>query len=271
MSFISRMFTWIGIRDLPTAIGANLIFYSIYLCTKTNCWVDFGWAFNQWAISSILFFTNPISVATAIPYSIITLWGFRLAGHLVVNRICHKHTDERYSKLVKRSKIGKEWKYYLFQYLLQAFIVFFPLSPVYLIFMRPMTPTPLFYFGGLLALYGVFCEAKADMDLEKYKKMKKKGLLKEKSLCDFGHWKYSRHPNIFFEVMTWTGISLMGFHPSHKLLNLICFLGPVSLFLIVRYLTLPLTESCMRKKRSNWDQILKETNLLFPYWVNKSS
>jgi len=137
--------------------------------------------------------------------------------------------------------------------------------------MKPMTPSPLFYFGTLLALYGIFFEGKADMDLEKYKKMKKNGLLQEKSICDFGHWKYSRHPNIFFELVTWSGISIMSIHPAQKWLNIISFFGPISLYLIVKYLTLPLTESCMKKKRPNWGQIKKETNLLFPYWVNQPS
>lgn len=132
-----------------------------------------------------------------------------------------------------------------------------------------MTPTPLFYLGALLSLYGIIFEGKADHDLERYKAMKSNGLLKDKNMCDFGDWKYSRHPNIFFELVTWTGISLMAFHPAHKWLNIICLVGPLSLYLTVRYLTLPLTESCMKKKRANWAQIKKETNLIFPYWVNQ--
>lgn len=153
--------------------------------------------------------------------------------------------------------------------MLQAILVFFPMCPIYLIFKRPQIATPLFFVGAALSLYGIVFEGKADHDLEKYKAMKSKGLLKDKSLCDFGDWKFSRHPNIFFELVTWTGISLMAFHPSHKWLNFICLVGPLSLFLIVRYLTLPLTESCMKKKRSNWNQIKKETNLIFPFWVNQ--
>ena len=157
----------------------------------------------------------------------------------------------------------------MFQYSLQALLIFFPICPLYLLFRDPLTPTPLFYLGALVSLYGIYGEAKADHDLEKYKKMKKDGLLKDKYLCDFGDWKYSRHPNIFFEMLIWSGISLMAFHPARKWYNFFCLAGPLSLFFIVRYLTLPLTESCMKKKRPNWDQILNETNLMFPYWVNK--
>ena len=187
----------------------------------------------------------------------------------MINRICKKHTDKRYTQLQSGSNINSEKCYYLFQYTLQAFLLFFPLSPIYLLFLDPIKASPLFYFGTLISLYGIYGEAKADFDLEKYKKMKKEGLLKNKSLCDFGDWKYSRHPNIFFELVTWSGISLMSIHPDRKFYNIISILGPVFLFLIVRFLTLPLTESCMKKKRPNWDQILKETNLIFPYYVNR--
>ena len=186
---------------------------------------------------------------------------------MLVNRICKKHSDARYEKLQSRSSINSEKAYYLFQYSLQAFLIFFPMCPVYLLFLKPLPPTPLFYLGALLTLYGIYGETKADIDLEKFKKMKSEGLLKEKNLCDFGDWKYSRHPNIFFEVVVWSGVALMAFHPSRTWYNLFPFLGPLSLFFIVRCLTLPLTESCMRKKRPNWKQILRETNLLFPYWV----
>lgn len=81
MSFLSRMFKNIGMRDLPIAVGANLGFFAIYLCTKTNCWVDFGWVFNQYVIANVLFFTNPFSLSTIVPYCVISLWAFRLGKH----------------------------------------------------------------------------------------------------------------------------------------------------------------------------------------------
>ena len=74
------MFSLIGTRHLPIALGSNLLFYFVYLWTKTNCWVDFAWAFNQSLITNYLFFTQPISVSTIIPMALINLWGLRLGS-----------------------------------------------------------------------------------------------------------------------------------------------------------------------------------------------
>ena len=83
MILFSRMMLNIVAIHLPVAIVCNLIFYFIYLCTKVNCWVDFGWVFNQFAIAGILFFTGNFNLETIIPFSVITIWAIRLGKVLI--------------------------------------------------------------------------------------------------------------------------------------------------------------------------------------------
>ena len=147
-------------------------------------------------------------------------------------------------------------------------MIFFPLTPVYHLFLNPSPASLIFYLGAFVSLYGIYKEGISDRDLESFKRMKSEGLLKDKSICDFGDWKYSRHPNIFFEVVTWTGIAMMALHPSRGIFNLVPLFGPWMLYLIVKKLTLPLTESCMKRKRPNWEKDIRGTNLLNPYWAS---
>ena len=65
-----------------------------------------------------------------------------------------------------------------------------------------------------------------------------------------GLWKYSRHPNYFFETLVWTGISVMFIgNPG----SAVSFIGPISIFIITFFITGPITEK----------QALKSTHRLF--------
>ena len=86
MSLISGIFKLIGTRHFPTVVASNLIFYLLYVCTNTNCWVDFAWAFNPVLLTNYMFFTQTISVSTAVPYALVSLWGLRLGRSRRANR-----------------------------------------------------------------------------------------------------------------------------------------------------------------------------------------
>mmetsp|Transcript_41768 Transcript_41768/g.37198 ORF Transcript_41768/g.37198 Transcript_41768/m.37198 type:complete len:85 (+) Transcript_41768:410-664(+) len=62
-----------------------------------------------------------------------------------------------------------------------------------------------FYTGAALAFIGIVGEAVSDSSLEEFKRKKIRG-----GILKSGLWKYSRHPNLFFELMAWTGFAIMG-------------------------------------------------------------
>lgn len=78
MGLFSRTLSLIAFKHFPFALLANFGFYSLYLHTGVNCWVDFGWIFNQYAISTMLFMSQKKTAATIIPYILISLWAGRL-------------------------------------------------------------------------------------------------------------------------------------------------------------------------------------------------
>lgn len=75
-----------------------------------------------------------------------------------------------------------------------------------------------------------------------------------------GFWKKSRHPNLFFELLTWISFSLFAF--DLEKLNFECFIGPLILFAIMKFLTIRITEKVMKKSRPYWDEYVKQTNEL---------
>ena len=69
------------------------------------------------------------------------------------------------------------------------------------------TFTVIEYLGLFIWLISIILESIADSQKIKFLRTKKKEGLKNQ-VCDVGLWKYSRHPNYFFEWMVWNGVIL---------------------------------------------------------------
>jgi steroid 5-alpha reductase family enzyme len=62
-----------------------------------------------------------------------------------------------------------------------------------------------------------------------------------------GLWKKSRHPNLFFELMTWTGFALVGYKAEY--IDLLAFIGPFLLWCVMYFLSIPVSRDHMIKSR----------------------
>jgi len=76
-----------------------------------------------------------------------------------------------------------------------------------------------------------------------------------------GLWKKSRHPNLFFELLVWIGFAISGV--TEWEISWIAFLGPIFLWAVMWWVTIPITEEYMAKSRSNWPKWLKKSNKLW--------
>ena len=87
---------------------------------------------------------------------------------------------------------------------------------------------------------------------------------KEKKIFSGGLWKNSRHPNLFFDLLSWFGFAIMGI--SNSYFSLIGFFGPLFLFAIMEFISTPITERVMQKRRNNEIfQEYKKKNKYFPF------
>lgn len=246
---------------LPIATISNMGLYTLFLKTNTNTLVDFGWGLNQWLIGGYLFLNN-INAVNAISFAILTAWTARLSGTLYINRVAKGENDPRYEKMAKKSIIGNRNLYFLFQFALQGVLVTIPAIPLYYMFTASSAFTLTHAFGSVIALSGIGLSALADNQLNDYKRSQGEHSDKPKQLFRGGLWAKSRHPNLFYEIVTWSGFALMG---MNNLSALPAFIGPLSLWAIMHFLTIPLTEAHMKKSRSNWNELIKGTNTLLPF------
>ena len=246
-------------RALPVTVVSNLALYLVFLKIDANTLVDFGWAFNQFLIGTAFYLQNP-STRGLVSLGLLALWAGRLGHHMLFNRVLKGENDPRYEKMAQKRGLDRRG-YFLFQFMAQAVIVLFPAIPIYYLINGPAALTWNFWLGGLVAVSSLGLEHLADSQLERYKVEKKANPDKNKGLFREGLWSKSRHPNLFFDWLTWVGFALMGFN---QLGAWPVWLGPLSLYWVMNGLTIPITEKCMQQGRPNWQSDIKGTNAFWP-------
>lgn len=115
-------------------------------------------------------------------------------------------------------------------------------------------------FGLLIWMGGLVGEALADWQLDQFKKNQPSD-----QVCDQGLWKYSRHPNYFFEWVIWVGYGLMAISAPYGWLGLI---SPIlMLMLLVKVSGIPLAEAqALKTKGDAYRDYQARTSSFFPWF-----
>jgi steroid 5-alpha reductase family enzyme len=86
-------------------------------------------------------------------------------------------------------------------------------------------------------------------------------------VCNIGLWNYSRHPNYFFDWLTWLGFTLFGIQSNNGYLGLVSLL---LLYLIFTRITGPLTErGSVQSRGQKYIDYQNQTSVFFPWFKTK--
>jgi len=233
------------------------LIWAWYCYIKNPSVVDVGWAFGLTIIGILYLCSSPISSRKILLSLVLVIWGLRLGGYLWVTRI-HRHLlDRRYTKLSDNWKISKPLGFLLnFQF--QGVLIFFVSLPWYFISQIPSDShmCAIDYLMILIALLSITAESIADYQLQSFKAHH------PGQVCDVGLWFYSRHPNYFFEWVTWCAYACFAF-PAQ--LGLMAWISPLILFGIMTRITVPLTEKgSIQSKGELYLNYQKVTPMFFP-------
>jgi steroid 5-alpha reductase family enzyme len=82
-------------------------------------------------------------------------------------------------------------------------------------------------------------------------------------VCDVGLWRYSRHPNYFFEWMIWIAFAVFALPSPFGWLGMV---GPVSiLWLLLRVTGIPMTEAqSLRSRGDDYRRYQNSTSAFLP-------
>ncbi len=192
-------------------------------------------------------------------------WGFRLALHLFFDRVHEKPEDGRYQTL--RRQWGDRAQLYLFLlFQLEALaipVLSFPL----LVLMRNPRPTfSLWELAGVLVwLAAVGGEWVADRQLARFRA----DPLNRGRTCRDGLWRYSRHPNYFFEGLHWWAYVLMGVGVPAGWVTL---LGPLLMTVaLLKISGLPLAEAqALASRGEDYRDYQRTTSAVIPWFPKQA-
>lgn len=232
--------------------------WCFYIYTKNPGVVDVFWGIAILCVGTFYLQATPESGRLLIPQVLLFLWAIRLSLFLWVTRVAKGKIEERYKKLShnwSNKPLG-----FLYHFLLQAVLAWVIGLPFYFIAM--CTKFNFFQYAAVfLIIIGILGETLADITL--YLFIQKKTA----NVCQEGLWSYSRHPNYFFECLIWLGFSIMGITTLPSLLSL---LSVMTLFCIMWFITIPMTEQqSIEHRGKSYATYQNQVSCFFPFFRQK--
>lgn len=183
-------------------------------------------------------------------------WYARLSWHLI-DRYKVEHEDGRYQQLRAHWSENTQSKLFVF-FMFQAVLAFAFSYPVSIIVSSSHSFDVFDGIGIVIAALSFIGVTLSDYQLRQFKRRKDtKG-----KVCNIGLWRYSRHPNYFFEWTHWFAYPLIGWHAEQGWL---LWIYPVLMLLFLLKLTgIPFNEQQnIRSKGDAYREYQRKTNKFF--------
>jgi steroid 5-alpha reductase family enzyme len=236
----------------------------VWRLTSNAGWIDTVWTFGLGGICVIAILL-PLADWTSRRWLVALLisgWAMRLGAH-IATRTAGITDDPRYAKLVR--DWGEDAQLEMFALLQKQALVSVPLAMSVLL--AAFNPVPGLrvqdMLGVLVFLIGVAGAATADSQLRAFRR----DSAKQGKVCDTGLWRFSRHPNYFFECIGWAAypllaIDLGGIHPF----GFAALAGPACISWLLVYISgiPPLEEHMLQKHGDAFRRYQVRTSRLFP-------
>ncbi|KRG67737.1 membrane protein [Stenotrophomonas terrae] len=191
------------------------------------------------------------------------LWGSRLALHLW-HRVRSEEEDGRYRYLREHWQ-GHQGKISGF-FMAQAMLILLFALPFIAVALNPNPHMRAWVVAAAAVwLLSVAGETLADRQLARFRA----DPANRGRTCRDGLWRYSRHPNYFFEWLHWFTYVLLAVGSP---LWWLAWAGPVLMYLFLRYLSgIPFTEKqALRSRGDDYRTYQRSTPMFFP-WIPKPS
>jgi steroid 5-alpha reductase family enzyme len=235
--------------------------------TGNSGWVDTTWTYSLgligvvgavWPLGAGAIGTRQWLVAF-----LVAIWSLRLGGHIAM-RTAGITDDPRYAQFAK--EWGADAPRRMFIFLQFQALGSIPL--VFAIFVAAHVPAGGLRWqdavGALILLGGIAGEALADAQLKHFRT----DPANHGRVCDAGLWKFSRHPNYFFEWFGWLAypVIALSFDPSLYPWGFATLLAPIFMYWILVHVTgiPPLEEQMQRSRGAAYADYQARTSKFFP-------
>jgi steroid 5-alpha reductase family enzyme len=228
-------------------------------------YVDSFWTFGVGAaatIGALLPFSDGSSARQMLVAALAAAWSLRLGSH-ILHRNRATGDDPRYRHMIE--EWGDAAPRRMFWFLQsQAVVGLVFILAIAVAAHNPAPGTPQDFAGVVVALVAVSGEGLADRQLQRYRDDPKN----TDAVCDVGLWRWSRHPNYFFEWLLWFAFPLFaidrsGFNP----LGWFTLAAPVLMYWLLVHVSgiPPLEQHMARSRGAAFQAHQKRTSKFFPF------
>jgi steroid 5-alpha reductase family enzyme len=230
-------------------------------------WIDVFWTFGT-GVLGVIFSLTPVpgesgphirQIAVAL---LAASWSLRLGLHVAL-RVAGGVEDIRYQDL--RRDWGRDFQRRLFWFVEAQAPIGLMLGLAMLAAAR--NPAPGFRVQDALAVLvlagAVFGEGLADRQLGRFRA----DPANRGKICEVGLWRYSRHPNYFFEWLGWCAYPLFAIAPgAHYPWGWLALAAPAAMYwVLVKATGIPPTEAAMLRSRGDaFRDYQRRTSAFFP-------
>ena len=230
------------------------------LRTRNATSVDAAWSAGMGILAVTYALLAPGAPARRILVGALALvWAGRLASHLIIDRVLGRPEDGRYRAM--RDQWGARASLYFFVFFQGQAVVATLFSVPILAAMRGGPLDRWAAAGAVVWFLAVTGEAMADRQLARFRAdSRNRG-----KTCRVGLWRYSRHPNYFFEWTHWFTYVLIG-HGAWP-----TWIGPALMLVFLFRLTgIPFTErQAMKSRGDDYRAYQRETSVFFPWFPRR--
>ena len=228
-------------------------------------WIDVCWTFGTGAVGIAASLAAPgtagptarqIMVAT-----LVGIWSLRLGGHLL-SRTWKHGDDPRYRDLINQWGATADRRMFL-QVQAQAGVALILAVSVSIAAHNPRLQLGLGdALGSLLLVVGLIGEALSDWQLRKFRA----DPANRGRICEAGLWKWSRHPNYFFEWLCWLAYPLIAIDLAYPA-GWLTVLAPACMYWALVYVSgiPPLEQHMMRSRGEQFRALQARTRPFFPF------
>jgi len=193
-------------------------------------------------------------------------WAFRLSSHMLNDRVLGKPEAGRYQMMRNRLGDGVD-RFFFAYYMMQTWFAILFALPFAAAAHNP-APFPAWtdFLAILIWAVATVGESIADAQLAKFRGDARN----DRTTLRTGLWKYTRHPNYFFEWLHWWTYVLLAAGSGSAWLALLT--GPVAMFLFLWYVSgIPHTEAQALRTRTDYAEYQRSTSAFLPWFPKQAT
>ena len=246
------------------ASGLMVVLWLVQVRIDDATHVDVGWAYGIGLLAILdAVLGNGAASHRALAAVLVGVWSLRLGTHVFMRGVVYGNgEDRRYAEMRARYGPRANRNFFVFFQAQALFVIAFSIPALLMSFNHAHGVAPLEWAGAATWAVGVGGEWIADRQLSRWKR-DHPGVTARGGL-----WRYSRHPNYFFECVTWLGLALAA---AAAPWGALAFITPAFLLVLVLFVTgIPPSErQALRSRGDDYRRYQRETSAFVPWFPKR--